>query len=349
MYRKSPWMSGSPRTVIKSVDVFKDHSTLRFLESALKRDAETNLFLSPAFLKTVMRTYSLKGWYFICVSDGELCGAASFFSKPNIMGRNILTTVPGGFWAKNQEAEEMLVQGAIQVASQQKLVGPCFKDIGSRLSGFGKSKTAYRAVMHLPKNNEELKKLFSKNIQRDIRSAEKRGIEVAESSDLRQFYKVWAQRMRDLGTPVIPFTFFDNMKTFFKDNMFLLLAKKEGQCIGGVVLLKQGNSLVDPYLGCLSEALKFCTAPFLYYKMLRLAVEQGYRFFDLGRSQPGSGNERFKLRFGTKLEPLYSYGGKDPIQADSSLQNLVASGWKHMPLVAANILGPRMRRYMPFG
>lgn len=332
---------------IERVDISNKEKTFSIKE-ALVQSEINYVFLTPEYLRVIRDTYSYRAFYLTCFRNGDLCGIVSFYEKPGLLKKNVLVSVPGGFWSTDRLSEKILIDKLNEIADNYDLGGPYFGDLFRPLYSLTNPIVMYRSFMQLPENKESLMGLYAKSIRRNIRAAKKHGLKVMESNELGDFYKVWSQRMRDLGTPVIPSAFFMNMKRVFKDDMALLLVKKEGKCIGGVVLLQFNNVVMDPYVGCLSETFKYCPNPLLYHEMLSWALDRGYEYFDLGRSQPSSGNERFKLRFGAKLKPLYSYS-PDRLHINSPLRKISTSCWKRLPLFMANYLGPKIRRYVPFG
>lgn len=332
---------------IKHLNIDNFHQ-LDHIKKLLKRYPNTTAFMLPQYLKAVKDTYSFNVYYLICYSGNGLGGIASFYVKLSLSGKNLLESIPGGFWAKDKSLEESLIKKLRELASYHNLKGPYFKDLYKPLCSLNDPKILSRAVIELPESKEDLMKLYSRNIQRDIKNAKRNELKVTESNKLGDFYKIWSQRMRDLGTPVIPFTFFKNMKHIFGDDMTLLLVKKETRYIGGVILLHFGDIITDPYLGCLSETFKYCPNSLLYHEMLCWGVDHGYKCFDLGRSQPCSGNERFKLRFGAKLKSLYSYEASR-FNGDNPFVKVPTFCWKKLPLFIANYLGPKIRKNIPFG
>jgi len=332
---------------IEYLDVFND-DRFESIESFLKNHFETSIFSLPRFLKSLLDTYSLKGYYLICSEGRILSGIASFYIKKNFFGKNSLTSVPAGFWAKDINSEKLLIEELKKIANKDNLKGPYFQDLPKKLNSLSNPKILYRAIVDLPEKKEDLLNLYSKNIRRDIQTAQKKGLKIVKDGEFKNFYKVWSWRIRDLGTPVIPFSFFKNMKEVFKDSMSLLFVKKENRYVGGVLILKIDDFALNPYLACLTKTLKYCPVPLLYHKMLCWAVDNGCRYFDLGRSQFGSGNEKFKLRFGAKLKPLYSYSN-EKIQNKGLGKKIAVFCWKWLPLSVANYFGPKVRRYIPFG
>lgn len=318
-----------------------------YIKKSLEEYSDTVIFMLPQFLQVVRNTYNFKVYYLTCDRNNELTGIASFYEKPGLIGRKSLESVPGGVWTKDSASEKFLIDELKKVARKNNLSGPYFKDLYRSLNTNKSSKIVYRAVLELPKDEEQLTASYSSNLRRKIRKAKRNGLVVRESKEIDKFYHIWAHNMRDLGTPVISFTFFRNIKEFFELNSFLLSVEKGNECIGGVILLKLGDRVIDPYISCLRSTLNLYPNNLLYHEMLLWGIKQKCRYFDLGRSQPGSGNEKFKLQYGAKLRPLYSYGS-DKIQVNSLLGRLATSCWKKMPLPVTNSLGPKIRRCIPF-
>jgi hypothetical protein len=128
----------------------------------------------------------------------------------------------------------------------------------------------------------------------------------------------------------------------------LLSVEKDGKCIGSAFLLASNNTVFVLQVACKSATFRYFPVTLLYYSILCWGKERGYAFVDFGRSQPGSGTERFKLSFKANIKPLYSYGIKR-LEIDSPLGRLATSWCQIMPYEVLNFLSPIIRRYIPFG
>lgn len=302
--------------------------------------------LWPEFLKAVKDTYNILGFYIICFNENELTGIASFYKKPAVIGKRTLVSVPGGFWAKNELYEIELIEALNKISLDQGLNGPVYRDLNISLTTINTKNTAFEAVKFLPEDEEELLSSYSKNIRRDIRHSKRYNLNVDDSNDVKSFYTVWANNMRDLGTPPVHSRFFYYIKKYFKENTKILLVRKEDQVIGGVFIHYYKDCATGLYFSNLKKYSKCFPNIFLYNEMLKWSCRNGIKIFNMGRSQPGSGNEKFKLRFKAKLIPLYSY----PYYShQGTMKSILTNTWKYVPFKLSNLTGPIIRRYIPFG
>ena len=90
----------------------------------------------------------------------------------------------------------------------------------------------------------------------------------------------------------------------------------------------------------------------LYWSMLEYACDNGYKYFDFGRSTPEEGTYRFKEQWGAKPTPLHwhylSIGNNKPEQdllEHSKLDNAVKY-WMKLPVSITKIFGPMIRKHI---
>ena len=89
---------------------------------------------------------------------------------------------------------------------------------------------------------------------------------------------------------------------------------------------------------------------FMYWSLMKHAVERGARVFDFGRSKVGTGSYRFKKHWGFEEQPLhYRYipirkETKPNITPTNPKYQLMINMWKRMPLSVANTIGPMIAR-----
>ena len=108
---------------------------------------------------------------------------------------------------------------------------------------------------------------------------------------------------------------------------------------------------VLPYYGGGSKAARDVAAnDFMYWEVLRRAVEAGYRRFDFGRSKIGTGAFNFKRHWCFEPEPLFyehRLFGREAIPQRNPLNPKYAPAialWKQLPLPVANRIGPILAR-----
>lgn len=92
---------------------------------------------------------------------------------------------------------------------------------------------------------------------------------------------------------------------------------------------------------------------FLYWNILKSAIESKHKYFDFGRSSKDAGTLRFKKQWGAEEEQLYWHytfpeGKSIPIFNHSNKKyQLMINTWKKMPVALCNLLGPHIIKGLP--
>jgi lipid II:glycine glycyltransferase (peptidoglycan interpeptide bridge formation enzyme) len=98
------------------------------------------------------------------------------------------------------------------------------------------------------------------------------------------------------------------------------------------------------------EARQIGANDYMYWELMRRAVETGVEWFDFGRSKVGTGAYAFKKNWGFEPQQLpYAYWLRkiDALPEINPLNpkyRLAIAAWKRLPLPIANWLGPRLAR-----
>jgi serine/alanine adding enzyme len=187
-----------------------------------------------------------------------------------------------------------------------------------------------------------------------VRKAEKEGLAstVGGAELLAGFYSVFAENMRDLGTPVYPRDLFVRTLEQFPDAR-VFVVRLGDKTVAGAVALRFRDTVLVPWASSLRAYRSRCPNMLLYWTMLKTAVEDGAARFDFGRSSPDAGTHQFKLQWGARETPLhweYSLlgGATIPDQGPSNSRfHLAIDLWRRMPLIVANSIGPRLVRHIP--
>lgn len=233
-------------------------------------------------------------------------GKKDVLNTPFNYYRNPPEALDEGFW---QELNEFSKQTGVNVRFKTLLDVP----YGSRVE------TARNPILRLRGDYEEQVTGFSanlkKNLKRNRNKAKRLGVsfEVADSlQEWRDFYvQVFArQYIRKHKMVFQPFVLFEKLR----ENGFakLWVAKAEGNIIGGIVCIEDGEVLHYNW-GASQPYQNIAVGMLLVDTALRSAIDQQYRWFDLG-STASSDQEllEFKLRFGAEDCPAYEYYTMQP-------------------------------------
>jgi len=177
-------------------------------------------------------------------------------------------------------------------------------------------------------------------------------IEAGGVDRLAAFYDVFAARMRDLGSPVHARRFLGAVVEAFGPRAQIVLARRGGLTIGGLIAIRFRDRVAVPWAACLERYFPLCPNMLLYWHTLSTACADGIRHFDFGRSTRGSGTYRFKRQWGAREEQLFWY--TIPLRPESRQSrraverggDLAVKAWRRLPLAITRQLGPHIRRYL---
>ncbi|GGD52481.1 FemAB family PEP-CTERM system-associated protein [Erythrobacter arachoides] len=170
----------------------------------------------------------------------------------------------------------------------------------------------------------------------------------ASEADRAAHHAVYAESVRNLGTPVFPRALFDAvLDTLDAD---ILTVWHRGIPVASVLSLYHGGAVM-PYWGGGTQAARVLRAnDRMYYELMLHARRRGCTRFDFGRSKTGSGAAAFKKNWGFEAEPLayasWTAPGHALRDADPTSERHQAriALWKRLPLPIANWLGPWIAR-----
>ena len=170
------------------------------------------------------------------------------------------------------------------------------------------------------------------------------------AADRAAHYAVYAQSVRNLGTPVFPRRLFEEVLDRFGSDADILTVRAQGQPVASVLSLYHRETVL-PYWGGGTQAARHLRAnDRMYYELMLHARARGCTRFDFGRSKCHSGAHDFKRNWGFEPQPLLyatwtapgaAKRDASPVSAKNAAQVAV---WRKLPLGLANALGPLIAR-----
>lgn len=168
--------------------------------------------------------------------------------------------------------------------------------------------------------------------------------------DRAAHYAVYAESVRNLGTPVFPKPLFDAVLDLFDRDADILTVRHEGKPVASVLSLYHRGAVLPYWGGGTHDARRLRANDRMYFELMRHARSRGCTRFDFGRSKTNSGAYHFKRNWGFEPEPLtyavWTARGSPVRDANpnSSGNAALAALWKRLPLPIANRLGPLIAR-----
>jgi len=212
-----------------------------------------------------------------------------------------------------------------------------------------------RMLLDLPNTPDLLMKSFKSNLRRKIRKAKKEGFyaKLGNIDLLNDFYSVFVENMRDLGSPVHSKNIMNNtIKEFPNNSKIVVVYSKDGTPVAASLNLFFKNVFSNPWVSAIKEYRRYYTNMLLYWTMMEYACSKGYDIFDFGRSTVDEGTYKFKLQWGAKPYPLnwYYLSPKQKylkrISTDKTVFNIASRYWKRLPILITKKIGPIIRKHI---
>lgn len=166
------------------------------------------------------------------------------------------------------------------------------------------------------------------------------------ASDLATHYAIYAESVRNLGSPVFPKALFAAVLDELDAD--ILIARHDGRALSSVLSL-YFNGTVYPYWGGgTRRAREYRTNDHLYFTLMRHAKARGCTRFDFGRSKVGTGAAAYKKTWGFAPTPLIYAKKSDGPAREINPQNpkfaAMVAMWQRLPLPVATMIGPWIAR-----
>jgi FemAB-related protein (PEP-CTERM system-associated) len=318
-----------------------------------------SFFHLSAWRRVIEGAFGHATHYAYAEQDGAILGVLPLARmRTRLFGDTLASTpfcVYGGSIAATPEAAAALEAHAL--ALQRRVGSPCleFRRLDAADAGWAERPPLYftfRKPITLTGNDE---KDMAANIPRkqraEVRKAIKAGLTSVSDGDTDRLHRVYAESVRNLGSPVFPRRYFRLLGEAFPGAHDVTTVLHQGEPVAAVLNFHFREQVLPYYGGGTRAARDLSANDFMYWEVMRRAGrERGARLFDFGRSKAGTGAFSYKRNWGFVEQPLhYCYrlapGASIP---DNNPNNpkykLMIAAWKRLPLPIANAIGPHIVR-----
>ena len=327
-------------------------------DTFVRTSDEGTPFHLTAWKRAVEQTFGMRSHYLIARRDGRIEGVLPLFEVRGLVGGRALISVPfavyGGICAVSSDARLALVDAATDLARR---CGASYVELRQKRDqelGLPTKSRYVTFARSIAKDDEENARMIPRKQRRMTRQGDKYGLRsVIGRQHLDAVYDLYAMSLQRLGTPVMARSFFHALQDAFDKNCEVLTVWHDERIVAGVVTLFHEDQVLPYYGADLREKNLYGVADFMYWQLLCHSARNGYRVFDFGRSREGTGSYDFKRHWGFEPVPLpYQYillnGQPMPdISPSNAKFKFATDTWRRLPLPVANVLGPRIARFLP--
>jgi serine/alanine adding enzyme len=314
----------------------------------------------PRWLDVLRQGLSHEPYAVEALKDGRVVGWLPLALVRSLCFGRFLVSLPylnsAGVRTADSAAAEVLIDRAVELAErldvrylelrhEREVVHPALTHT---------STVKAHLRLPLPERADDLWKAFDPKVRNQIRKGEKQGFEVAWGGEtlLGEFYAVFSRNMRDLGTPVYGRRLFASILRAFPGDAEFCAVRLHGRPVAAALLLHGRGVTEVPSASSLRDYHVTNANMFMYWQLLRRAIERRQPLFDFGRSSQGSGTYRFKTQWGAQPFPaVWQYhvrrGQVGEMRPDSPKYRRAIRVWQRLPVAVANRLGPWIVRGIP--
>lgn len=315
---------------------------------------EATFFHKAGWKQVVERAFGHKMHYLYAEKAGRIEGVLPLGHIKSWLFGNALISAPfcvyGGVAAISEGARKALEEAARDLA---RTLGVGYLEWRNRRRGYSDRPrkelyvTFRKALDPDPDNNLQA---LPRKQRAMVRKGIKAGLISRIDADIERFYSMYAESVRNLGTPVFSKHYFSILKETFGDQCEVLTIEHGGRPISSVMSFYFRDEVLPYYGGGTEQARELKGNDFMYWEVMRRASERGVRVFDYGRSKRETGSYRFKKHWGFEPEPLYyeydliKAKNVPDINPLNPKYRLFIALWQKLPLPVSQLIGPYIAR-----
>jgi len=293
--------------------------------------------------------------YLLAERSGEIVGILPLAHVRSRLFGSALVSVPCGVYAgvaaTEPAARDALIDEAVRLA---EALGVDALEMRNRhpMRPDWPTKSLYVTFRKpISGSDEENLKAIPRKQRAMVRKGIAAGLRSRLVSDPDLFFSIYAESVRNLGTPVFPRRLFRCIHdAFLEETEISVISAPGGEAVAAVMSFYFRDEVLPYYGGSRPAARELKGNDFMYWDLMCRAAARGARVFDYGRSKVGTGAYGFKKNWGFVPEPLhYEYhlvkASEVPeVNPNNPKYRYFIEAWKRLPLPVANALGPILAR-----
>ncbi len=292
-------------------------------------------------------------------SAGTICGVLPAVELKSPLFGHYLVSMPffnyGSVVSAFKSVRQLLMKSLSEKASN---IGAAHTEFRSTqaLDGYQCKQNKVSMVLKLPSSIETLRRDIGTKVRAQIKKADRFELKMkfGGSELLSDFYRVFSINMRDLGTPVYSKVFFENiLRCVSNQDISVGVVYRDDLPVSCCFLIGYKGMLEIPWASTLSSANSMNANMFMYWNILKKAVDSGYDYFDFGRSSIDASTYRFKKQWGAiPMQQYWAYWLNDgealpELNPNNPKFKLLIAIWQKLPVWLTQLIGPRVVKFLP--
>jgi len=324
------------------------------------RGGAGEIHCDPRWLDALGEAFGYRTYALEACNDGRVVGVLPLAYVKSLLFGRFLVSLPFVSWAgvvaEDEVVARALIDRAVELADELDVRYLELRhELAQEHPALGHKMTS-KVSMRLPlaSSPEPVWKQLRSVVRTQVRKGEKSGLTVDWGGQelLGDFYHVFSHNMRDLGTPVFSRRLFESILSCFPDQAEFCVVRLEQKAIAAALVVHSRQITEAPSVGTLQAYRSTAANSFMYWQLIRRAIERGQAVFDFGRSTVDSSTFVFKRKWGAEPQPLvWQYyvrkGQVNDMRPDNGKYDRMINVWRRLPVGLTRIIGPAIVRGIP--
>ena len=315
------------------------------------------IFYLAGWRRVIETAFRHRTYYLIAERDGAVTGVLPLtLVKTRLFGASLISNafcVHGGPITADAASLKSLDAAAVQLMEELRVPVLEFRSASPDHRSDWVTKGDLYASFRKPidPSVERNMKAIPRKQRAMVRKGIQSGLRSEVDRDADRLHPVFAESVRNLGTPVFPKKYFELLlATFPEHSDVVTITTSAGKPVASVLNFYFRDEVLPYYGGGISDARRLAANDFMYWEVMRRGCERGCRVFDFGRSKVSTGAYDFKTYWGFEPTPLVYQFRLAPGQKLRDLNPLnpkfafFVKLWRKLPLPVAARLGPPIVR-----
>ena len=321
----------------------------------VRAHAGGTFFHLSGWRRVIEKAFGHKTYYLIARRGASVAGVLPLTHvKSALFGSSLISNgfcVQGGVLASDDEAKAALAAEAVKIGERENVDCVEFRSTTPQHPEWIQKSGLYvtfRRPIHA--DVDANMKAIPRKQRAMVRKGITNGLTSECDSDVTRMHDVYAESVRNLGTPVFGRTYFQLLKDEFGEACDVVTILHSGRAVAAVLNFYFRDEVLPYYGGGRSEARDLAANDFMYWEVMRRACERGYRIFDFGRSKVGTGAFSFKKNWGFEPTPLtYEFrlikaNAIPEVNPLNPKFRAFIALWRRMPVPLTKLVGPHIVR-----
>jgi serine/alanine adding enzyme len=315
-------------------------------------------FHAPGWRTVLSEAFAVKPLFLRARDAGRVVGVLPLFRSSSLFFGDFISSLEDGHCGADAVVAHALGQGALNIMVQEGCGCLIYKTnfVTSAYPSVARGVQTVKTVVSTSRSIDSMFASLDKKTRWGVRNACRQGYRVRAANErLLSFYRIYADNLHQLGTPVFGPSVFEAMRRHLGASFTFYALERGDILVGGMVCLKAAHEWTSLYAAVEDEAQRKYAGYQLYWAVIEEAAKSGVARFNLGRSIPGSGVHRFKHKWTDEdvLATHYLFGHTSKraakrLEMATTRMGLARRLWTKIPGPIVSSAGRYLRRSLPF-